>query len=616
MKNAFIVSSLFVLSACSADWTVGLTGGSADGVAADEVNLAPDGATDVTFEPCSAVAGALVQIVGSHFGEAQGAATLSIRGNAVSIVAWSDEVITMRVPSSVTGGSQPVTLVADGTTRALGSFTVLPNVSALSPDAGPVGTLVTLTGSSFGTTQGRSVVTVGGVQAQVESWSMTKIVLRIPLLSNATADVVLRVGGEPTSAVAFQVAAQSPTTVVSFTFDDSYADQLAGAAVLRAHGMRATYYVNAPRIDQVYTPAFMSRAEILALQQDGNEIGGHTLGHIVLPYVDDAEKVRQICDDRANLLAMGFRVTSLAYPFGATDDATRLAVAQCGYNSARITYHTGLPWPQRFPVTDPNGVSTAPSITTATTAAKLEQYVTEVEAAGGGWVPLVLHHVCTTCGPEQTTSFETISTATLDEFAAWLELRAARGTVVRTMQQVVQGALKAPVLSPTLRANPGTGELIANGSLENDSNGDGVIDCFTRGGGGLTSPMWTRTADAHTGSWAMTVSAAAGTTVDRGLALMRDAGSCGIAAVPGQRFTGSAWYKSTAAVGFMLYRRDAAGFWRSWTTTPSTPASASWARATFTTPPVPAGTTGISVTFYLLDYGTMTVDDLSTVLLP
>jgi len=62
--------------------------------------------------------------------------------------------------------------VADGTS---------PFVTGVSPDLGPTGTVATITGSNFGTTQGTSTVNFNGVQStSVTSWSSTQIVASVP----------------------------------------------------------------------------------------------------------------------------------------------------------------------------------------------------------------------------------------------------------------------------------------------------------------------------------------------------------------------------------------------------------------------------------------------------
>src|SRR5262245_5273216 len=85
------------------------------------------------------------------------------------------------------------------------------------------------------------------------------------------------------------LAAASPTSV-SLEFDDSFADQYQVKAMLKARGMRATFYVNSGRIGMAN---YMSQGEILALQLDGNEIAGHTVSHADLPTRDLEEQRRQ-----------------------------------------------------------------------------------------------------------------------------------------------------------------------------------------------------------------------------------------------------------------------------------------------------------------------------------
>lgn len=72
----------------------------------------------------------------------------------------------------------------DGKSGTLaGGFTVLagvPVVTAVDPSHGRAGTEVKVTGDNFGLDQGPSRVTIGGVAAQVLSWSNTAIVVRAP----------------------------------------------------------------------------------------------------------------------------------------------------------------------------------------------------------------------------------------------------------------------------------------------------------------------------------------------------------------------------------------------------------------------------------------------------
>ncbi|MFZ0738428.1 MAG: IPT/TIG domain-containing protein [Candidatus Acidiferrales bacterium] len=81
------------------------------------------------------------------------------------------------------------------------SFTsgLMPLVTSISPTAGPVGTVVTANGTSFGTTQGTSAVTFNGaLPLSVTSWSNAQIVATVP--SNImTGPVVVTVNSVPSN---------------------------------------------------------------------------------------------------------------------------------------------------------------------------------------------------------------------------------------------------------------------------------------------------------------------------------------------------------------------------------------------------------------------------------
>src|SRR5690242_13378561 len=55
-----------------------------------------------------------------------------------------------------------------------------PSITSLAPASGPVGTWVTLTGTSFGATQGSSTISLGATGAVAASWSDTSIVAIVP----------------------------------------------------------------------------------------------------------------------------------------------------------------------------------------------------------------------------------------------------------------------------------------------------------------------------------------------------------------------------------------------------------------------------------------------------
>ncbi len=74
-----------------------------------------------------------------------------------------------------------------------------PKVNSVSPSWGPPGTRVTVKGADFGDERGSSTITVGGVRAQVVSWSDDRIVIIVPDGSPGGAVVVTtRAGGSNT----------------------------------------------------------------------------------------------------------------------------------------------------------------------------------------------------------------------------------------------------------------------------------------------------------------------------------------------------------------------------------------------------------------------------------
>lgn len=85
-----------------------------------------------------------------------------------------------------------------------------PSISGLSPSSGPVGTVVTITGTNFGPSQGlTSSVTFGGIVAAgrgrpAQSWTATTIKVAVPG-GATTSNVVVTVGGQPSNGVTFTV---------------------------------------------------------------------------------------------------------------------------------------------------------------------------------------------------------------------------------------------------------------------------------------------------------------------------------------------------------------------------------------------------------------------------
>jgi peptidoglycan/xylan/chitin deacetylase (PgdA/CDA1 family) len=257
--------------------------------------------------------------------------------------------------------------------------------------------------------------------------------------------------GPPAAAQDGGAAAPTAPTTVSLTFDDSFSDTFQAGAMLEAHGMRGTFYVNAPRLAKG-PPEYMTAGEARVLQSHGHVVGGHTLDHPHLPTLSPDAQAYEICDDRAQLLALGLDVRHFAYPFGEASADTESAARACNYASARGVGDLHGAIAEDLTPLDMFRMRAGPSIVTTNTLEDMQARVLAAESGGGGWVIINMHHVCDTCGTNQ------VHPDVLAAFLDWLEPRAAHGTVVRTIHDVVGGEL----LPAVTRAVPDAGAPDAN----------------------------------------------------------------------------------------------------------------------------------------------------------
>jgi len=130
------------------------------------------------------------------------------------------------------------------------------------------------------------------------------------------------------------------------TFDDGYIDNLAACDELQKRGMRATWFVVTGSIgESPKWPAdgrpqgrLLNADELRAMQENGMEIGSHTVNHVRLTEADDVRLMRELTDSKATLEdLLGSAVNSFAYPYGAWDAHCAEAVKQAGYSAACIT---------------------------------------------------------------------------------------------------------------------------------------------------------------------------------------------------------------------------------------------------------------------------------------
>jgi peptidoglycan/xylan/chitin deacetylase (PgdA/CDA1 family) len=401
------------------------------------------------------------------------------------------------------------------------------------------------------------------------------------------------------------LAVHSPATTVTLTFDDGLADQTEAGRIMAERSLPGTFYIISGRVG---TSGYLSRADLGTLVANGSEIAAHTVNHLNLLNLSPEEAERQVCNGRVQLQSWGFHVWDFAYPQGGTNPQLEQIVKNCNLNSARIVSNLvspgtcfGCAYAETIPPTDPYAIRTADAIKTTNTLADLKNLVTQAQQHGGGWVPLVFHHLCNGCDPES------VSAPTFSAFLDWLKSEAGNGVAVKTVHEVIGGEEKPPVTGPA--PPPPSGDLVQNPSLEADLNANGVPDCWTVGGSGINSWSAAMSADANTGNFAEGLSISDFSSGDRRLITTQDLGQCAPPATVGDTYTASAYLKGQGSAKWVVYYRDAQGAWSYWTQSAAINLGSSYAPASWKTPPVPSGATALSIGVSLRSIGNFSADD-------
>jgi peptidoglycan/xylan/chitin deacetylase (PgdA/CDA1 family) len=414
-----------------------------------------------------------------------------------------------------------------------------------------------------------------------------------------------------TPAAVTPATAPAHQTVVSLTFDDGTAGQFAAAQAMHRYGVAGTFFIITGAVG---APNYMSLPDLHRMAGYGDEIGAHTVSHLDLVDTTAAEARRQACVSRDILTRWGFQVTSFAYPDGATSRQVEAIVAGCGFDAARVA--TGLAAPgcpgcalaETIPPADPFAVRTPGQVDSTTTLADLEQSVLRVQRAGGGWLPLVFHHVCPSgCG------VLSIRDATFTAFVRWLAGERSHGVAVKTVHQVLGGPVRPTVAVPAVRPHGIVNASMARAGAKAAVNLDmatpdrsGAPFCWMEGGYGQNKDHWQRIRDA--GHWAERLTVTGYHSGGAEFLQLFDLGECALPVRPGRSYELSASYRGTVTTQFSVYLRNAAGRWQYWTSSPYFSASSQWANAGWRTPPVPAGASGLTYGLSVFANGTLITD--------
>ncbi len=168
-----------------------------------------------SFTPTNGLVGTQVTIIGNNF---TGATLVNFNGVAATTFnVVSNTEIRANVPAGATTGKISVT-AADGTATSASDFTVTipqpPTIASFTPNSGPIGTSVTITGNNF---TGATQVTFNNIAAAFSVDSDTQIRATVSVNASTGRISVTAPGGEVASADDFTVTLPEPPTISSFT---------------------------------------------------------------------------------------------------------------------------------------------------------------------------------------------------------------------------------------------------------------------------------------------------------------------------------------------------------------------------------------------------------------
>jgi peptidoglycan/xylan/chitin deacetylase (PgdA/CDA1 family) len=120
------------------------------------------------------------------------------------------------------------------------------------------------------------------------------------------------------SPVLFSYSLAEPIKVAIITFDDGMLSQFTNAkTILDKYNFKATFYIICNSVDKENR---MTWNNIQTLEEEGNEIGSHSMNHKKLSKLSEEEIRHEIIESKRCLQKKGFNVTSFSFPYNDGDN--------------------------------------------------------------------------------------------------------------------------------------------------------------------------------------------------------------------------------------------------------------------------------------------------------
>jgi peptidoglycan/xylan/chitin deacetylase (PgdA/CDA1 family) len=120
------------------------------------------------------------------------------------------------------------------------------------------------------------------------------------------------------SSVLFSYSLTQPIKAVIITFDDGMLSQYTYAkTILNKYNFKATFYIICNSVDKENR---MNWNNIQILEEEGHEIGSHSMNHKRLSKLSEEEMKYEIIQSKICLQENGFNVTSFSFPYNDGDN--------------------------------------------------------------------------------------------------------------------------------------------------------------------------------------------------------------------------------------------------------------------------------------------------------